>query len=74
MFACKRFSNVGVQLPNKMIYGDSGRYPMFIASAVRCVRYWLRITNKSDDPSPKEAYCMLLRSHDFFFFFFVSGL
>ena len=70
MFACKRFSNVGVQLPNKMIYGDSGRYLMFIASAVRCVRYWLRITNISDDRSPKEAYYMLLHLHDFFFFFF----
>ena len=70
MFACKRFSNVGVQLPNKMIYGDSGRYPMFIASAVRCVRYWLRITNISDVRSPKEAYYMLLHLHDFFFFFF----
>ena len=37
MFACKRFLNVSVQTPNKMIYGDLGRYPMFITSAVRCV-------------------------------------
>ena len=34
MFACKRFLNVGVQIPNKMIYGDLGRYPMFVTSAI----------------------------------------
>ena len=48
MFACKRFLNVSVQTPNKIIYGDLGRYPMFITSAVRCVKYWLRITNLPD--------------------------
>ena len=76
MIACKRFSNVGVQLPNKMIYGDSGRYLMFIASAVRCVRYWLRITNISDDRSPKEAYitCCCICTNFFFFFFRVRPM
>ena len=64
MFACKRFLNVGVQTPSKMIYGDSGRYPMFVTSAIRCVKYWLRIINLSDEKLPKKAYNMLLYLHD----------
>ena len=39
MFACKRFLNVGVQIPNKMIYGDLGRYPIFVTYAILYVRY-----------------------------------
>ena len=65
MFACKRFLNVSVQTaPNKMIYGDLGRYPMFITYAVRCVKYWLRITNLPDERLPKKAYNMLLYLQD----------
>ena len=64
MFACKRFLNVSVQTPNKMIYGDLGRYPMFITSAIRCVKYWLRITNLPDERLTKKAYNMLLYLQD----------
>ena len=39
MFACKRFLNVGVQTPNKMINGDLGRYSMFVTSTIGCVKY-----------------------------------
>ena len=64
MFACKRFLKASVQTPNHMIYGDLGRYPMFISSAVRCVKYWLRITNLPDERLPKKAYKMLLYLQD----------
>ena len=60
MSVCKRFLNVSMQTPNKMIYGDLGRYPMFITSAVRCVKYWLRIVNLPDERLPQKAYNMLL--------------
>ena len=60
MFAWKRFSNVSVQTPNKLIYGDLGTDSMFITSDVRCVKYWLRITNLPDERLPKKAYNMLL--------------
>ena len=26
-----------------MIYGELGRYPLFIASYVRCIKYWFRL-------------------------------
>ena len=65
MFACKQFLNVGVQTPNKMIYGDLGRYPVFVTSVIRCVKYWLRIINLSDEKFSEKAYNMLLYLQDF---------
>jgi hypothetical protein len=59
--ACKRFLNVSLQTPNKMVYGELGRYPLYINSCVRCVKYWLKIVSMSDDRLPKQAYKMLLR-------------
>ena len=47
-----------------MVYGDLGRYSMFITSAVRCVKYWLRITNVPDERLPKKVYNMLLYLQD----------
>ena len=34
-FACKRYSNVPLKVPNKFVYGETGRYPMYVNSAVR---------------------------------------
>jgi hypothetical protein len=59
LFACKRLLNVGLNTPNKMIYGDLGRYPMHITAAVRCIKYWLRVICLPDERLPKKAYNML---------------
>ena len=60
LFVCKILFNVGLQTRNKMVYDDSGRYPLFITAVVRCVEYWLRITSLSEDRFPPKAYNMLL--------------
>jgi hypothetical protein len=61
LFACKRFMNVGCHMPNAMIYGDLGRYPMYITSAVRCIKYWFRVVNMPHGRLPKKAYAMLFQ-------------
>ena len=33
-FACKHFVNVPLKTPNKMVYGDLGRYPLFVNSCI----------------------------------------
>ena len=65
LFACKRFLNVGWQTPNKMIFGDLGRYPMYITSAVRCIKYWFRVVNLPRERLPNIAYRMLLHLQGF---------
>ena len=43
LFALKRFLNVSSQSPNVMVYGETGRYPLFVNIFVKSVKYWLRI-------------------------------
>ena len=57
--ACKRYLNVPLKVPNKFVYGETGRYPLYINSAVRCVRYWLKILRMDPSRLPKQAYLML---------------
>ena len=59
-FALKRFLNVHAKLPNKFIYGEMGRFPLFNFSAIRCIKYWLRLLTLDISRLPKQAYLMLL--------------
>ena len=58
--ACKRFLGVPVRTPNKMVYGDLGRFPLFINSYISCIKYWFRLLEMGNDRQPKTAYEMLL--------------
>ena len=53
---------MGVQkkTPNDFVYGETGRYPIYISSYVRCIRYWLKLLQMDDRKLPKKAYMMLL--------------
>ena len=43
LMACKKYLGVPSRTPNKMEHGELGRYPLFIASYVRCIKYWFRL-------------------------------
>lgn len=58
--ACKHFLGVPSCTPNKMIYCDLGRYPLYINSAIRTLKYWLRIVQLPPNRLPNQAYHMLL--------------
>ena len=60
LMACKRFLGVQVRTPNKMVYGDLGRVPLFINSYTSCIKYWFRLLEMGNDRLPKTAYEMLL--------------
>ena len=60
MLACKRFLGVPICTPNKLIYGELGRYPLFINSYVRCLKYWFRLLHLNENRLPNQAYRMLL--------------
>jgi hypothetical protein len=59
LFALKKFLGVSMQTPNDLIYGETNRYPIYLNSAVRCLRYWLKLTQMDDCRLPKKAYNML---------------
>lgn len=59
LFALKRFLNVSIKTPNALVYAETGRYPLYINTYTKCIRYWLHIVNMSDDRLPKKSYDML---------------
>jgi hypothetical protein len=41
-----------------MVYGELGRYPLYIDSAVRAVKYWFKLQNMMLGRLPRQAYEM----------------
>lgn len=64
LFALKRFLNTSMRTPNAMVYGETGRYPLFINSFVKCIRFWLRILRMPHHRLPSKAYKMLKYLHE----------
>ena len=60
MMVCKRFLGVPLRTLNKMVYGELGRYPLFVNSTLRCLKYWLRVLKTDDIRIPKQAYKMMI--------------
>jgi exonuclease III len=60
LVALKRFLGVSYKSPRHLIYGETGRYPLYVATYSRCVKFWLRLTMLNTDRLPKKAYNMLL--------------
>ena len=55
LLACKGFLGPPVRTPNKMIYGNFGRYQLFINYAVRCLKYWFRLREMDHSRLPRQA-------------------
>ena len=64
LFALKRFLNVISRTPNVMVYGETGRYLLFVTFLVKSVKYWLRIFKMPDHRFPYNSYKMLLYLHE----------
>ena len=60
-FGCKRFLGLDPRTPNHMLYGDLGRFPLYINGCIRSIKYWLKIGGMETDRLPKQAYVMLSR-------------
>ena len=60
LFAMKRYLGVDMRTPNDLVYGELGRYPIYINSNVRCIRYWLKLVSMGENRLPSKAYRMLL--------------
>ena len=61
LFALKNFLGVSKRTPNDFVYGELNRYPLFIFSVVKCLRYWLKLTRMEEHRLPYKAYKMLFQ-------------
>ena len=55
-FACKKLLGVSTRTPNTLIYGEVGRYPLYIDSIIRALNYWYKLLQLEDNRLPKLAY------------------
>ena len=62
--AMKRFLGVPLHSSNNLLYGETGRYPLFIRTAVKCVKYWLKLTKLQLSRLSRQTYEMLLAEHN----------
>ena len=51
---------MGPSTPNAIVYGECGRFPIYVNSAVRSIKYWFKLLLMHEDRLPKKAYNMLL--------------
>ena len=63
LFAIKRLLNVSPRAPNALVYGETGRYPLYISTYTRCIKYWLNILRMQEDRIPLKSYKMLYNMH-----------
>jgi hypothetical protein len=63
-FAMKRFLNIPLHSSNKLMYGETGRYPLSIRTAVKCLKYWIKLTRLPLSRLSRQAYDMLRVQHN----------
>ena len=39
LFAIKRFLNVSTRSSSALVYGETGRYPLYVNTYTRCIKY-----------------------------------
>eukprot|EP00745_Piridium_sociabile_P018413 TRINITY_DN27645_c0_g1_i3.p1 TRINITY_DN27645_c0_g1~~TRINITY_DN27645_c0_g1_i3.p1 ORF type:complete len:295 (+),score=15.40 TRINITY_DN27645_c0_g1_i3:814-1698(+) len=59
LFACKTLLSINVKSSNYMVYGETGRYPLFIESTISCIKYWLKLNTMPNTRFPKQALMMM---------------
>jgi len=56
---CKMVLGVGRDVKNNICLGDCGRYPIFVDTVTRVIKYWLKILDMPDHRYPRQCYNML---------------
>ena len=64
LFAYKRFLHVLNKTPNDVVYGELGRYPLWISATARRLKYWFKLLRQPEQLYSRKAYSMLLKMHE----------
>ena len=55
LYACKRFLHVLDKTPNDIVYGELGRYPLWITSISKSIKYWFRLLKQPENFWSKKS-------------------
>ena len=58
-YAFKRYVCIGTRSCNAAVLGDCGRYPLWIQTAKRYIKYWIKILNLPNYRYATLSYNML---------------
>ena len=64
LFAGDNILHVRNKTTNEVVYGELGRYPLFITATVRFIKYWLKLLTQPDNFYSRKTYKMLFALHD----------
>jgi len=56
LFAIKRFLNISTRTPSALVYGETGRYPLYVNTYTRCIKYWLNLVGMPDSRLHSKSY------------------
>jgi len=59
IYACKRFMSAPLHTCNMAVLGDCGRYPVYIFTCKRVIKFWLRMLKMTNTRNVKKCYEML---------------
>eukprot|EP00745_Piridium_sociabile_P026380 TRINITY_DN42111_c0_g1_i2.p1 TRINITY_DN42111_c0_g1~~TRINITY_DN42111_c0_g1_i2.p1 ORF type:complete len:263 (+),score=14.28 TRINITY_DN42111_c0_g1_i2:674-1462(+) len=71
-YAIKRFLNLPLHSSNTFTYGETGRYPIYIKTFVKCISYWLKLIRLPTTRLSRQTYEMLLHQDEVVKFNWVS--
>ena len=63
-FAIDRFLSIPIHSSNTLVYGETGRYPLFIGTYVKCIKYWIKLTRLSPSRLCRQAYELLFIQYE----------
>ena len=58
-YACKRFINVSQKASNYAVLGDCGRYPLYLVTWKRVIKYWLKILKMTQYRYVRKCYILI---------------
>ena len=63
LLAIKRFLNASTRTPSALVYGETGRCPLYVITYTRCIKYWLNLVRMPDNRLPSKPYKSLYDIH-----------
>jgi len=61
---CKRLACLNQSVPNSFALTECGRLPLSVAYMLKCVKYWITLTQMAPTRYPRQCYVMLRRLDD----------
>ena len=59
MFALKNVLVIYIKTSQGLVYGETDGFLLTLNSIIKCIRYWLQLTNTGEDILVRNAYLIL---------------